>query len=263
MKRIAALILTVLTLCAGVAQAAGWEEGTGPAKPYPDVPEIDLEAQLGYMMFYPKDGMTVENACQRLYMYLPREDVRAGEGALTVISAQDGEVWRTPMNDTAVVTQRAINAAELDGLLWGGGTCFEIVLPRTLELGQTYSVELALGSIVTDADNASAGIDSSWTFTVAGDYGVSGMRYRRALGNGKYEEDVTDPQPGDEIRFDLELGGDAVVAAIYGYNGSVDFLTANFDVSCEVVGEVTADSPFWGVVFLDAQGVELNRVEFW
>ena len=229
MKRIAAWILIALMLCASVAQAAGWEVGTSPSQPYPGVPAIDLDEKLGYMMFYPKEGMTVENACQRLYIYLPREDVHAGEGELTLRSSQDGEVWSTPMNDTAVVTQRAINDAELDGLLWGGGTCFEIVLPRTLELGKSYSVDLALGSIVTehgkDSDAISNGV---WAFTVVGDYGVSGMSYRRALDNG-----------------------------------SVDFITQTYDASGEIVGEVTADSPAWSVVFLGADGAEINRVNFW
>lgn len=98
---------------------------------------------------------------------------------------------------------------------------------------------------------------------MAGDYGVSGMSYRRALDNGKYDEAVTDPQAGDEIRFDLVLGGDAVKAVIRCDNGPVDFITQTYDASGEIVGEVTADSPAWSVVFLGADGAEINRVNFW
>lgn len=264
MKRMAAIMLILAMLSVGVAQAGEWAEGTSPAKPYPDQPEINLEEQLGYMMFYPQAGAPVENACQRLYIYLPRDDVRAGEGTLYLFTDEDGQVWDTAMNDSDAVTARAINEAELDGLLWGSGTCFEVLLPRTLELGKTYYVNMTRGCIVTESgvENPQIG-GTSWGFAVEGEYGVSGMAYRRPLGNGQYEELIAHPQMGDEIRFDLVLGGEAVIAAIYQYHDSADFLTTTFDASCEVTGEVTGGELVWGVMFLDGEGKELNRVEFW
>lgn len=264
MKRMAAILLALAMLSVGVAQAGEWAEGTSPAKPYPDQPEINLEEQLGYMMFYPQAGAPVENACQRLYIYLPREDVRAGEGTLYLFTDEDGQIWDTAMNNTDAVTVRAISEDELDGLLWGGGTCFEVLLPRTLELGKTYYVNMTRGCVVADggAENPQIG-GTSWSFAVEGEYGVSGMEYLRPLGNGQYEERVAHPRAGDEIRFDLVLGGEAAIAAIYKYHDSVDFLTTTFDESCEVTGEVMGENLVWGVMFLDGEGRELSRVEFW
>lgn len=264
MKRIIAWTLAMLLLVTGTAMAAEWEEGLSPNKPYTDVPEIDLETRVGYMMFYPQEKTPVENACQRLYIYLPREDVTAGEGTLHLFTKEDGEVWSVAMNNTEAITQRIINEAELTGLLWGGGTCFEVLLPRSLELGKTYYANMTRGCIVADNGVESPQLGgTAWSFAVAGNYGVSGMEYRRALADGRYEEQVLSPEVGDEIRFDLVLGGDAAVAAIYKYHDSVDFVTTTFTESCEVVGKVTSENLVWGVMFLDADGNELNRVEFW
>lgn len=273
MKKVIALALALM-MCLGAAQAAEWAGGTSPSRPYPGVPEIDLNEQLGYMMFYPTDKsaqgvkMGVENACQRLYIYLPREDVKAGSGTFYLCSeaVKRGEIWKTAMNDSEAITQRAISEAELEGLLWGGGTCFEIKLPQTLELGTTYFINMERGCIVSDSgvDSPEVGGTDAWTFQLEGDWGVSKMSYRRALGNGKYEEDLLTPAAGDEIRFDLVLGGDAVAAVVNRFQDeSVEFEELYFTESCEVTGVVTKENPQWFVTFLDAAGNALNRVEFW
>ena len=265
MKRIAAWILVALLLCTGVAQAAEWAEGLSPSMPYKDMPEVNLEEKLGYMMFFPRVGNAVENACDRLYIYLPREDVTAGEGTFYLLNEQDGLIWSTAMNNTEAIRQRSINEAELDGLLWGGGTCFEIELPKSLELGKPYFVNMTRGCIVAanGVENPQIGGTDSWAFTVEGDYGVSAMEYRRPKGGASYEEQILKPEAGDEVRFDLVLGGEAVVASIYDLNNSVDFLTTTFTESCEVIGDVTSDELAWGVIFLDAENNVLSRVEFW
>lgn len=273
MKKAIALVMALM-LCAGIAQAAEWEEGTSPGQPYPNMPEINLDEQMGYMMFYPteKSGqgakMGIESACQRLYIYLPREDVKAGDGTLYLCSEEvkRGEIWKTSMNDTAAVTQRAIREEELDGLLWGGGTCFEVKLPRTLELGKTYFINMERGCIVSEGgvDSPEVGGTEAWRFTLEGDWGVNGMEYRRSLGNNKYEEGLLTPQAGDEIRFDLVLGGDAVAAVVNRFQDeSVEFETTYYAESAEVTGVVTKENPQWFVMFLDDAGNELNRVEFW
>lgn len=263
MKRIIVLALALLLLT-GTAVAAEWAEGTSPSKPYADMPEIYFEEQLGYMMFFPQEELPAENGCQRLYIYLPREDVRAGEGTLYLFTDEDGEIWNTAMNNAETITVRSINEAELTGLMWGGGTCFEVLLPRTLEVGKTYYVNLTRGCIVAEngVENMQIG-GTSWTVAVEGEYGVSGMEYRRELYDGVWEERILHPEIGDEIRFDLVLGGDAVTAAIYEYNDSVDFLTTTYAESGEVIGEVTSENPVWGVVFMDANDNMLGRVEFW
>lgn len=264
MKRIIAWALVMVLAMTGTALAAEWENGLSPSKPYSGEPEVDLETKLGYVMFYPQADMPVESACQRLYIYLPREDVMAGDGTLYLFTDEDGEVWSVAMNDTEAITQRSINEAELIGLLWGGGTCFEVRLPRSLELGKTYYANMTRGCIVAEngVENPQIG-ETAWKFAVKGDYGVSGMEYRRLLANGSYEEQILSPEIGDEIRFDLVLGGDATMAAIYKYNDSVDFVTTTFTESCEVIGEVTSENLVWGMIFMDAEGKVLNRVEFW
>lgn len=262
MKRIIALALALLLL-AGTA-AAEWPEGMSPAKPYEGVPEVDLQEQMGYMMFYPRDGISAGSSCQRLYIYLPREDVKAGDGTLYLFTEKGDEVWSTAMNDTEAITVRSINDAELTGLLWGGGTCFEVLLPRTLELGKTYYVNLTRGCIVAEngVENPQLG-GKDWAVKMDNDYGVSGMQYRREQYSGVWEDGILHPQAGDEIRFNLVLGGEAKMAAIYQYNDSADFLLTTYEKSSEVVGKVASENLVWGVMFLDAWGNELSRVEFW
>lgn len=291
------LALTWILLCAGsaLAEAAGmtdaaveaqeepqtgWREGMSPAKPYEGVPEVDLTERLGYMLFYPTDRNPAENACQELCLYLPREDVKAGEGKLYLgAEGEKGALWSTPMNDADAVVERPMTESEKQSLLWGSGTCFVIKLPKSLELGKTYFVNMERGCIWTEdgkIDNPEVGGTKTWRFTLGGDYGVSGMEYRRRVGDDaaeaaeeseesevEYETGILKPTAGDEIRFDLTLGGDAAMAMMYGYNESVNFTTVMYEESAEVVGEVLEDNPAWGVMFLDVNGDELTRVEFY
>ena len=260
MKKWIAIVMVVLMLCAGMAQAAEWGAGKGPSKPYSNIPEVNLDENIGYMFFYPSASMPVQYACQRLFIYLPREDIKAGEGTLHLYAQGDGEVWSTVMSNPVAVTKRSITEAELAGLMWGGGTCFEIKLPKTLELNKYYYVNLDSNCIVTMNDslgNPNVNDSSSWGFSVGGMYGVSGMEYLHEGETALY------PAVGDSIRFDLQLGGEAVSAVLFGYNDSVSFLTTMFTESTEVEGSVMTGSPAWGVMFLDAAGNEINRVEFY
>lgn len=263
MKKIAVLVLAMLLLSTGMAESIEWREGLSPSKPYDGVAEIDLSKQMGYMMFYPSADMKIENACQRLYIYLPREDVEIGEGTFYLCTESDGVVFKTEMGNADAVSQRAIDENELVGLLWATGTCFEIQLPKTLELGKTYFVNMTRGCILTEngIESPEIGGTDTWAFTVEGDFGVSSMQYCRQTAGG-YEEGLTKPMVGDEIRFDLTLGGEAATAIVYGYGGSVDFLPTAYDASGEVTGTVTAENPVWGVLFLDAEGNALGQVQF-
>lgn len=246
MKRIVALVLAML-LCVATAQAAQWPEGTSPSQPYTGVPEVNLNEQLGYMMFYPNASVPAEHSCQKLFIYLPREDVKATEGIFYLYEEQGTEVFRAPMNDTSVVTQRAATEAELDGLLWGSGTCFEIMLPRTLDLGGAYFANMERGGIVTldGIESPAIGGKDAWTFAVEGDYGVSAMEYA----DGK-------------VSFELTLGGQASQAVCNGVDDSVFFAETMRSESGTVTGSVNSDAPHWYVLFLDAQGNPLNTVEF-
>lgn len=246
-KKIVALVLSMLLLCAATAQAAEWREGLSPSRPYSGVPEVDLSEQVGYMMFFPNAKVPAEHGCQKLFIYLPREDVKAGNGTFYLYAEGGDEVFSAPLSDTTVITQREATDAELDGMLWGSGTCFEIVLPRTLDLGSTYFVNLERGAIVTQdgIENYQIGDRDAWTFTVEGDYGVSAVEYS----DGK-------------VSFELTLGGEATQAVPYAFDDSVIFAEPMLSESGTVTATVNSDAPHWGVLFLDAQNNELDLIEF-
>ena len=264
MKKATALLIALLMLMS-VAQAAEWENGTSPEQPYEGVPKVDLSEVFGYLMLDPSEGLAAEHFCQKLLIYTPREDVEASDATFYLCSEtkRDGAIWSTPMNDTDVVTMRPITEEELVGLMWGSGTCFEVLLPESLTLGQDYFVNMEEGCLVSHdgVKSPTIGGTDEWTFTMEGDYGVSALQYRRPRGNG-YEEGVLNPTAGDEIRFDLVLGGEAESAVIYRRNDAVDFEDTIIEQSGEVIGQVTGDNPIWGVQFLDAQGNLVDRIEF-
>ena len=245
MKRIITFIL-LFTLCLGTALASEWQEGLGPGKPYRAVPEVDLSERLGYMVFYPSQALPAKNMCRTLSIYLPREDVRIGHGTIDLYAAdKKNPVLRIAMNDADI---RPMNAAELAALQWGSGTCCEIHLPRSLELGKAYYVQMSQGCFVTESGLSSPAITqrSAWSFTLSGEYGVGG---------------ITD-SPANEISFDLVLGGEAASAALYSRDASVDFPRVFFDQSSHVTGHVTGDHPAWGVIFFDAEGQTIDQFEF-
>ena len=264
MKKTITLLLALLML-ASVAQAAEWSKGTAPNHPYPGVPEVNLSEEFGYLMFYPNNHLNPEHYCQNLFIYTPREDVEASDAVFYLCSEEksDGAIWSVPMNDTEVITVRPITEAELVGLLWGGGTCFEVRLPESLTLGQSYFVNMEEGCIVSrdGVKSPTVGGMKGRTFTLEGNYGISAMQYRRPQGN-RYEEGVLKPEEGDEVRFDLVLGGDAEMAVIYRGNDSVDFGETIYDQSGEVIGQITGENPVWGVLFFDRRGNQVDRYEF-
>lgn len=263
-KIIAAAWAAALILCASAAWAAEWREGLHPGQPYATLPAVDLTQEIGYMMFYPNEGMPATAVCRTLYIYLPREDVLAGEGTLRLSAVEDGPVLDVAMNDETLVRHRAMTEDELDAWLWGSGSCFEIQLPRALEWGKTYYATMAKACVTTEAGIDSPAISGqySWRFALAGEYAVSGLEYRRPLADGAYETVLTPAQPGDEITFDLVLGGEAASATLYSRGASVDFPTVHTERSMQVTGVVTADAPAWGVMFFDAQGEMLDQLEF-
>ena len=68
------------------------------------------------------------------------------------------------------------------------------------------------------------------------------------------------PQAGDEINFDVVLGGDAASAVLYSMNDTVHFDQVEFTQSCHVTGAVLADGADWNVMFLDGQGKPIDDV---
>lgn len=258
-KRLIALCM-VLLLFATSASAAEWGEGLGPNHPSSQVPEVDLTQTIGYMVFHPNSKMSVSSG-KTLFVYLPREDVKAnGERhELVLRSADQGEEFRIAFNDTEYVTKRPMIESELAGLMWGSGVCFEITLPASLRMGTTYYVDLDASCIIDEAEtigNPAFNGEERWSFETAGDFGVSQMEYRRG------GQRVGKPVAGDEIRFDIVLGGAAVAAAVYQIGDTADFEISYITESCEVLGTVKSENPYWGVMFLDAEGNEVGEVVF-
>ncbi len=334
-RKLALALAAALALaCAGAAGAEenGWREGLSAAKPYEGVPEVDLSEKLGYIVYSPMNSQEAKNSCQRLFIYLPRKDVKAGDGLVRLYSEEDEPLWESAMSNEEAIEQRDMTSAELNSLLWGDGTCFVMRLPKSLELGKTYYINMEEGCIQTaDGKLSNPEMDGkyAWRFAVVGDYGVNSMEYRRpiptltpeptpeptatpeptdtpeptatpqqsgtpdpamtqapsatpevdpeleallALANGITPEPTATPEieyetrqrpeAGDEIHFELVIGGEAAEAVLYGYNGTVDFPLVTFHESGEVFGKVLKEDPAWGVMFLDDQGNELNRAEF-
>lgn len=282
MKKILAIFLLLMLVTAS-AYAAEWEQGLSPAKPYIDQPEVNLDETIGYMLFYPNARAKEEehrNAAGKktLFIYLPRTDVVAiDNGSLVFRSSDRGEEWRVKLNDTNYVNKRDMVESELYGLLWGSGVCFEITLPVSPRLGASYTVNLEPKCIVNSTGRiANPAITDVWNFSAYGDFSVNELEYRRPKGNGNYENGIGKVQPGDEIRFDLVLGGDAYFASIYVMDNANGEHTAKFDndfykksdtesgaaETIEVIGTALSDDPYWGVMFLDMQGNVIGQQVF-
>lgn len=263
MKKFLAICM-ILMLCVASASAAEWPEGCSPARPYQNSPEIDLETQMGYMMFYPNTQMGVAGGGRMLFIYLPREDVVAGPGLVHVRTEDRGEEWSVALNDTEHVNQRAMLEQEKINLMWGSGMCFEITLPTSLRLGTTYYIDLDTRCIEAGEKITNPAIkgdsQNGWKFATDSAIGVNEMCYRRAKADGSYET-VLKPTAGDEIRFDLVVNEEVAMAVIY-TEANAMFEVTNFTESCEVIGTVTGDDPIWSVLFLDAAGNPLAWVEF-
>lgn len=261
MKRWIALALVCL-LCTPVACAAQWAEGLSAAQPYSGVPAADLTQSMGYVLMFPTAQLPAKGYCDVLDIYLPREDIELGAGAMTLLD-ENGEVAEIDFSDYERVAVRPLTDSELAGLRWGGGVCVEARLPVSLDFDTAHHVHMdegcftaANGSVKSVAITA----DDAWTPTLSGDYGVGGLRY--TAGDGDEAETVEQPKPGDRVRFRLALGGEAVSAGLYSPNGSVTFEKAEYNTAGTVVGEVTGADVRWGVAFFNAEGDIIETFDF-
>ena len=284
-KWMTALLLAGALTLPAAAQAAQWPEGTSAAKPYAGVPEVDLSTTMGYTMLYPRDKMPAEHFCNILEIYLPREDVALGEGTVRVFD-ENGEFAVIDCSDPDQAKVRPMEEVELNGLKWGGGVCVEFHLPVSMNIGGKYYVQMDAGCF-TASNGALPSLaidrDSIWVPVVTGDYGVNRLYYSQGTPpspEGETEEafagDVaeketeaeeenpvykTQPEVGDNIRFDLVMGGDAVSAVLYSENGSVRFEKMEYTESGTVRGTVTGAAVSWGVLFLNENGDVLSMLQ--
>ena len=187
MKKLIALLLVGIMLLGGAAMAASWPEGCGPSKPYSKSSPVDLNQTMGYVIIYPTAKLTVNGFCDVLEMYLPREDLQIGAGVLTVYEVVPGmgdQVFcAVNFANPNSVRIRHMNEDELEGVMWGGGMCVDIHLPKSLEFGDrvhSYYVLMEEGCF-TAANGAVKSISitahDAWTPVISGQYGISGLCY--------------------------------------------------------------------------------------
>ena len=281
MKKWAVMLLVFALMMSASAQAAQWPEGRSPSQPYAGTPPLDLEKTMGYIMLYPRPKMPAQNFCDRLEIFLPREDVRLAHGLVHLMQTDDAgatkEVLSVDFSDADSVTLRPMTEQEMESVLWGSGVCIEIKLPVSLELnGKGYYVTMEEGcfNALNGAINSLAIVNpEAWSLTIEGEYGISGLYYtapEEEPEEGETEEEPDEepaepvykmrPESGDRVCFDLVMGGDAAYAVIYSENSSAFFEEIEYTQSQTVEGTFVKDEIDWGVVFLDAAGNVLKAI---
>ncbi len=187
MKKLIALVLVGILMLGGACLAAAWPEGCGPSKPYSKSSPVDLSQTMGYVIIYPTPKLPVTGFCDVLEMYLPREDLMVGAGTMTVYEVvpgmEDQIFCAVNFANPNSVRIRHLNDAELDGLMWGGGMCVEIHLPKSLEFGDrqhSYYVLMEEGCFAAangTVKSISITAHDAWTPIISGQYGISGLCY--------------------------------------------------------------------------------------
>ena len=257
MKKIIVLCV-VLMLAMLPCQAAEWADGLSPEKPYSGMPEVDFSETIGYMMLEPVIESASDYGTIMLKIYMPREDVTVGEGTLQLY-ADDALALEIAIGEETM-TARAMTEAELEDLIWGCGTVFEIEV--TLEANRTYSVVLSAGCILAeDYGNASPEIEEGeWTFTTEAENYVENLTY-------VFEDEETEVlSAGDGAEFDLVFTN-AAAAAVYVLSGELDapisyFVAEDGEVQTASVTFPAAGEVVWGVIFLDEDGNAVDQAEY-
>ena len=260
MKKLIALCLALALLYAVPAFAAEWKEGRSPAQPFPGKPAADLSQSLGYIMYYPQRGLDTAGGCRKLRVWLPRTDVKAGHGAITLTCVDDSSTWTVDFNDTDYVILRDMDEDELNYLSWGSGVCFEVTLPISLSQNCDYTVSMAADCIISN-DNAVSNPLVEWSFSTDGMYGIWDMEYIRPKSDGSYEGEIVTPAQGDEVRMNVALGGEVTRVVLQPINDDVEFDEAIINESGEATGRVTGPNPSWYVVFYNASNQVVDAVQ--
>lgn len=269
MKRKLGWLLTVLLMGAMMAagcRAEGWEEGRSAEKPYQGVPAAEFSENIGYMIMYPSRDTTVDASIMQLFVYLPREDVRAGEGTLYLCSEEEGMEMEIAFNDSRRVIERAMTEEELSGLLWGSGTCFEVRLARSLELNKSYFINMTADCIVAPSygnGNLEIGGTETWRFDTKADYGISRIALMDASGADEEPEWIApeSAKAGDALTFQLDLSGNAVAASVFCPEEILSLQDNYFEESCTITADILATgAASLGVVFFDEKGEMLDHI---
>ena len=277
LKKLTAMLLLAMLLVGAAGLAAEWPDGRSPAQPYENVPKVDLNKTMGYIVLYPRAKIPAEYFCDMLEIYFPRQDIALGTGSIRLM-AVEGETEReeaaVDVTDGVSVKVEPMDEKSLKTLAWGEGVRVKIKLPVSLRFDQAYNVYMDEGCLLAaDGKIKSLPIDipHAWEPVLKGDFGVGGLRYTAPPQNAEAEDgEEAEPQAdapykvvpsnGDIITFDLVMGGDAKFAVIYSDNGSVEFPVQEYSESGTVTGRVIYDSLDWGVVFLNEGGEVLQAV---
>lgn len=191
MKKLIALLMVCMMLLGSAALAAEWPEGRSPSKPFAGKPEIDLESSPGYIVLYPRTNLSAKYFCDEVRMYLPREDVKLGEGFVHVYENVPGasepvEIAAIDVTDSACASIEPLPEEMMTALMWGSGVSVNFHLPKSLEFGDadhSYFVLMDEGCVVFAGGkvvNPRISNPEAWTPVVEGDYGVSGLCYTAA-----------------------------------------------------------------------------------
>lgn len=264
MKKFFAICLALMLLCAS-ASAASWPEGLSPQKPYTGSPEVDFNETIGYMMLLPVNGETCRPGTMTLKIFVPREDVQAGEGVLYLHSEEDDLVAEIAINAETMIA-RPMTEDELAAMLWGSGTLFEITMEKPLEANRHYIVQMSEGCIVSpDYDAVSPAIAGKdvWTFnTVTNNY-VDGLSFVRIVDGKETAVKAEDAQVGDTAKFTVSMDENVVSAAIYCDSGALSTTTSYMEEGTEAAVYFPASGTVtWGVIFFNAEGEVIDNVAF-
>ena len=253
-KKLAALALCAALLCAGCAGAVGereWAEGLSPAKPFSYVSECDLSARVGYLMTMPENDTSVPCGVNTLILYLPRTDLTAMEGTLTVNDAYGTAYAQCDLAEAEIAP---MSVGDLDFYGWGSGVVVLLRLDRDLDANGTYSVNIPEGAFkLEQLEVESAALEGvkQWTFATL----PYGMGERRDSFEGE-------AHVGDTTSFAVLLGGEAVSARLcidtpLTLASDAGEFTSDGEVMLSYTG---AGEASYSLEFYDANGRYLNGV---
>lgn len=266
MKRLVVICLAVMLLCAN-AYAATWADGLGPQKPYLGTPEVDFNETIGYMMLYPTNGDNVNvDELHALKIYLPREDVEVGTGEISVKSKGIGLVEKIEITAETFVA-RPMTEEELEQMMWGCGTVFEIAMSKPLQINRDYYIEMSEGAIVsTEYEMVSPKISGrkEWYFNTDTDNYIDKLEYKRLVDGKEKPQKVETVQVGDFAEFDIIMDEETAYAVIFCDAGAIIPAANHFEEGVKTTIDFPVEGTVeWGVAFFDAEDylVYIHRIE--
>ena len=251
---VVAALLAILVSLIAQAQGTAWSNGQSPSQPYKGVPPVDLQKKLGYMVLDPLNNENADAALKNLKIYLPRTDVKAGKGTISIREMGAEEPLETiSFWDASCVTVSAIEPEALAWLYWESGVCFTVALKTAPDADKTYAVSMDEGCIVVDGSetigNPALDGEKGWTFTTNADAGVLS---RERMGGES-------PKVGDSISIQVKLGGSAASAMVFCDTLAVTSDDQPLSESGALTARyVEAGVVKWGVALMDASGTLLD-----